>query len=173
MSAQLQVDPAGARMVDRLHNNIASLIGGNHVDRAEIVKIGGRSCPCHLLYQVEWAFVPRTSWRRMVGNTAVSTHYGYDRRQYDLETAHRCDVGRTHRPIRDGFMSGILADAGSSLGDSGQPHTVWDFGQHSVHESCERCHASGRVSCTSCVGSGKTHCYRCHGAGSTAETLPS
>ncbi len=170
MSAQLQTDPAGARLVDRLHNNIASLVDGNHVDRKEVVKVGGRHCPCHLVYEVEWTFVAHTAWRRMVGNKAVSTHFGYNRRQYETETAHRCEIGRTHQPIRDDFTSSILSAAGASLGNAGQSQAVWDFGQHSVHDACQSCHASGRVTCNPCIGSGRVHCYRCHGAGTTTET---
>lgn len=163
-------DPAGARIVDRLHQGIAGLIDGNHVERAEVVNAGGRSCPCHLLYEVDWSFVAYTASRRIQGNGAVSTHFGYDRRDYDNETAQRCELGRTHKPIRESFMSRVLARGGAALGEAGQATPVWDFGQHSVHEQCGRCHGKGRVGCPSCHGSRRESCYRCHGMGSTTET---
>ncbi len=170
MSNLQPLDPAGARIVDRLHNSIASLVDGNHVAKSEVIHAGGRSCPCHLIYEVDWSFVPYTSQQRVIGNGAVSTHFGYDRSEYDSETAQRCEVGRVHKPIRQSFMSQVLAGGGAALGDAGSATQVWDFGQHSVHARCEHCHGDGSVTCSSCHGSGQKFCFRCHGSGSTTET---
>lgn len=170
MSEQLPLDPAGARIVDRLHTSIASLIDGNHVVRAEVVKAGGRSCLCHLTYEVDWSFVSYTSQHRVQGNGAVSTHFGYNQGDYDRETAHRCEVGRIHKPIRGNFMSQVLGGGGAALGEAGHATQIWDFGQHSVHAQCGTCRGRGCVTCSSCHGGGRESCYRCHGSGSTTET---
>ncbi len=164
------LDPAGARIVDQLHAHIANLVDGNRVKRSELINTGWRSCPCHLIYKVEWSFVPYTSERRIQGNGAVSTHFGYKHSDYNAETAHRRNAGRTHKPIRQGFMSQVLADGGAALARAGSATLIWDFGQHSVHERCARCRGKGRVTCSSCSGNGNETCYRCHGRGSTTET---
>ena len=163
-------DLAGARILDRLHANIASLVDGNHAAGSEVLRADGRSCACHLVYEVDWTFVPQTSSQRLHGNASVSTHFGYDQHQYDNETAHRCAVGRTHRPIRDGFMARVLRDGGAGLGDAGAAALVWDFGQHSVHERCSRCGGRGRISCYYCHGSGRQNCNHCSGHGTTTQT---
>lgn len=170
MTTQLPLDAAGARITDLLHGNIADLINGNHVNRTEVLNNGSRSCSCHIIYEVDWAFVPCASAQRMQGSCAVSTHFGDDWQAYEAETAHRCEIGRIHKPIRNGFMSQVQAEGGSALKNAGQPVQVWDFGQHSVHVQCERCRGKGRVDCPSCRGSGHENCHRCHGSGSTTET---
>ena len=170
MTGEQLLDAAGARIVDRLHHGIASLIDGNHVRGAEVLNAGGRSCPCHLVYQVDWKFVPSTSQSRVVGNGAVSTHFGYQRRDYDAETAHRCEVGRTHLPIRQGFMSKVLGTGGAALAEAGRPAAIWDFGQHSVHAQCGSCSGQGEVGCGACHRSGRVSCFHCHGIGSTQQT---
>lgn len=169
MSASQSLDPAGARIVDKLHTRIADLIGGNQVRRSEVINAGGRSCACHLIYKVEWTFVPYTSERRLQGNVAVSTHFGYNNGKYVEETSRRCEIGRTHKPVREGFISQVLAGGGSALADAGIAKQVWDFGQHSVHEQCAPCSGRGEVTCPSCLG-GRVTCYGCGGGGSTTQT---
>lgn len=169
MAASQPIDPAGARIVDKLHTNLADLIGGNQVQRSEVINAGGRSCACHLIYEVEWTFVPYTSERRLQGNVAVSTHFGYNNRKYVEETSHRCEIGKTHKPVRESFISQVLASGGSALADAGVAKQVWDFGQHSVHEQCSPCSGVGQVTCRSCVG-GRVTCFGCNGRGSNTQT---
>ena len=164
------LDAAGARIVDRLHNSIASLVGGNHVARTEVLNVGGRSCPCYLNYEVEWSFVSHTSEHRVQGNSAVNTHFGYARADYDTETEQRCEIGRTHQPIRQNFMAQVLEQGGAALADAGSRRDIWDFGQHSVHAQCGLCRGNGEVTCHACNGNGKNRCSRCSGVGSTTET---
>ncbi len=103
MSLPLLLDPAGARIVDRLHAGIASLIHGNLIDNSEVKNDGARACPCHLQYEVQWRFVPDSQTRRVVGNGAVSTHFGHDRRSFEAETDQRFEMGRTHQPRTTAF----------------------------------------------------------------------
>lgn len=170
MSESALLDSDEANIASRLHVNIAQLIDGNHVQGVEVVHAGHRACPCRLVYSVDWAFSAQTSSQRIAGNRAVSTHFGFNQQQYDTETEHRCNVGRTHKPIRETFISSILEQGGTSLGDACQSVRIWDFGQHSVHEKCNTCDGTQKVSCSPCYGRGKKTCYRCHGRGSTTET---
>lgn len=170
MSASQPLDAAGARIVNRLHTSIVNLIDGNAVQRSEVINAGGRSCPCHLIYKVEWTFVPYTSERRLQGNVAVSTHFGYNHAKYIEETSHRCEIGRSHKPVREGFITQVLAGGGSALADAEKSTQVWDFGQHSVHELCAPCCGGGEVTCRFCWGGGRETCYGCGGGGSTTQT---
>lgn len=169
MAASQPLDLAGARIVERLHTKIADLIDGNHVQRCEVINAGGRSGACHLIYKVEWTFVPYISERKLQGNVAVSTHFGFNHLGYVEETSHRCELGRTHRPVREGFIIQVLAGGGSALADAGIATQVWDFGQHSVHEQCAPCSGRGEVTCRSCL-SGRVTCSGCGGGGSTTQT---
>ncbi len=170
MTGIQQLDSAGARIVDRLHASIATLVHGNHVDRSELVQADRRSCRCHLIYEVDWSFVSYASQSRVRGDASVSTHYGYDREGYDDETVHRREIGRTHAPIRANFMSQVLDSGGAALADAGDSCQIWDFGQHSVHARCGPCRGNGRVACHSCHGNGRESCFGCSGHGSTTQT---
>ena len=170
MSQLPPLDPANTRIVERLHATIATLIHGNQIDQSEVRNLGARACPCHLSYEVRWRFVPNAHIQRVIGNGAVSTHFGDNRHGFDAETTQRCEMGRTHQPIRQPFIDKLLRLGGTSLGLSGQPEPIWDFGQHSVHVNCRRCGATGNITCGSCHGSGRETCFHCHGSGSTTET---
>lgn len=169
MAVSKLLDPSGARIVDCLHNRIADLIDGNQVRRSEVIDAGSRSCACHLIYEVEWTFVPYTSQRRLLGNAAVSTHFGFDTAEYAKETEHRCDLGRTHKPVREGFVQQVLAGGGSALANAEIDIQIWDFGQHSVHQQCSPCSGGGEVRCISC-NSGRVTCAGCNGRGATTQT---
>ena len=66
-------------------------------------------------------------------------------------------------------MVQVLGQQGAGVAGSGAAETIWDFGQHSVHEHCGPCSGKGKVNCSSCHGSGKSHCNFCHGRGVTQE----
>lgn len=170
----MEISPAlelvGAALGHQLHDQIGALIDGNHVDRSELTVAQRRCCEAHIVYDVDWTFESRVETFRRHGNAAVSQHFGYDQAAYQSETAHRCEVGRTHQPLREPFMAEIAAGGGAGLARADQAAKVWDFGQHSVHERCSSCSGNGEVSCSGCYGSGRTSCYHCHGAGSTTQT---
>ena len=170
MSLATPLDPVSAGIVDRLHNGIAALIHGNQIDKSEVKNVGARSCLCYLRYEVQWHFVPAVHKERFFGNRAVSKHLGSSRRAFDLETAQRCEMGRTHQPIRQQFVDSIVSDAGLSLGRSERSQKIWDFGQHSVHADCNVCKATGRITCNGCYGSKQETCYFCQGGRTTTET---
>jgi len=161
MATPLQAGSVGAKIADLLHSNIANLIDGNHVRRDEVLSSGGRSCPCQLAYEVDWSFVPYTSNQQIAGDGAVSTHFGYDERGYNAETARRCEMGRTHKPIRHDFMSRVLAKGSDALQEVGQSVQIWNFGQHSVYAQCVNCRGKGRWQCGNCQGEGRCKCTSC------------
>lgn len=160
----------GDAIAQHLHRHLAALIDGNHVKGSELLLTGQRSAPCELTYRVEWSFSSHTEEAVLAGNTAVSTHFGFDSAAYGQETAHRCTVGRTHQPLRQDFIARTLQAGGMALGKAETAITVWDFGQHSVHKNCNHCHGKGQVACSGCGGSGNTTCNYCHGIGSTTQT---
>ena len=160
---------AGAHMAQRLHASIASLIDGNHMQGQELDQIAHRASACQLRYTVDWSFEPHTSESTHPGDTSVSTHHGFDRASYRRETAHRCEVARTHQPIRNGFIEKVLSQQGAGVADTDHAISMWDFGQHSVHEHCSPCNHTGKVRCDSCSGAGKKYCFYCHGQGHTVE----
>lgn len=163
-------DPAGARIVERLHTRISDLVDGNHVQGSEVINAGGRSCACHLVYEIEWTFVPLTSESRYQGNVASSTHFGFNQAQYVQETSERCEIGRTHKSVREGFIRQVLARGGIGLANSETVTQVHDFGHHSVHERCAPCSGDGDVTCVPCHGSGRVTCFSCNGRGSNSQT---
>ena len=112
----MEISPAlelvGAALGHQLHDQIGALIDGNHVDRSELTVAQRRCCEAHIVYDVDWTFESRVETFRRHGNAAVSQHFGYDQAAYQSETAHRCEVGRTHQPLREPFMAEIAAGGG-------------------------------------------------------------
>lgn len=170
MTRQLPINHQDTRLVDNFHRQIADLIQGNQVDKSEIKKIGCETCRCHIGYKVNWQFVPIVDTQKLIGNCAVSQHFGYNFSQFEQETKQRLAIGKSHKPIREKFIQQILEQDGQSLADAAKQHRIWDFGQHSVNEECSPCRGSGRVTCSACGGSCRQSCFSCGGRGSTTQT---
>ncbi|CBL43601.1 Hypothetical protein HDN1F_00180 [gamma proteobacterium HdN1] len=170
MTATSELESTGTQILVRLYNEISHLIDGNHVERSEVRNQGGRYCAAHITYKVEWTFTPQVSEQRLYGNKATSIHFGYKRSAYDAETTHRCQLSRTHHPLRTPFINQILSAGGSSLSNANTSHEIWNFGQHSVHQQCNTCGGDGHVRCPSCYGSGRQSCSYCFGSGHTTQT---
>jgi hypothetical protein len=170
MNNQKKLDDRDAAIADLFHEQIASLIDGNHVDRKEVKQARADACSCYLTYEVDWRFVPYVETTRLYGNAAVSQHFGYNQGQFQSETSQRLKIGKAHRAIREKFIGYILNKGGQALEDACKNHEVWDFGQHSVHEECSPCGGNGSVNCSGCFGSGRQQCFSCGGSGSTRQT---
>lgn len=170
MNNQKKLDDRDATIADLFHDQIASLIDGNQVDKKEVKQARADACACYLTYEVDWRFVPYVETNKLYGNAAVSQHFGYNYGQFQNETSQRLKIGKVHRPVREKFIEYILNKDGQALEDACKSHEVWDFGQHSVHEECSPCGATGSVSCSGCYGSGRQQCFSCGGSGSTTQT---
>ena len=165
MHANIDTGAAGEELAKATRKYIADLVHGNHASHADVKLISSNASRCYLKYSVEWHFSSKYSSETFSGNHARNLHYGFDYQGYQNETEKRMAAASSNIKIRSQFQNSILNKNNNGLVSAQQSIEIWNFGQHSVHTSCDNCNGSGKNRCRNCGSSGSVLCIYCAGQG--------